>query len=323
MAVARVLVVGRIHDAGIARLRAEPGVEVVALDEDRPEDVARALVEADAVVVRTAPLRGPAITAAKHLKVIAKHGVGYDNIDVAAATARRIPVTVTASANATSVAEFAIAQILALAKLSAAMDAAVRRGDWGARHRLAPLELAGKTLFVIGFGRIGTRVARRALAFEMRVLVFDPYVCASRIAEAGCQPVATLDAGLGQADVLSLHCPLTAETRGMIDGARLARLRTGALLVNTARGGLVDEPALAAALREGRLAGAALDVMVPEPLPPDDPLLAAPNLLLSPHVAGVTAESARRMALEAAENVLAGLSGRLDPAVLVNPEVLR
>ncbi len=320
---ARVLVVGRIHEAGIALLRSEPGLSVDTIDEGERDTLERALSAAEAVIVRTAPLSDPSIAAAPRLRVIAKHGVGYDNIDVEAATARGVPVTVTATANATSVAEFTWGQILALAKLSCAMDAAVRAGDWNARHRLVPLELADRTLLAVGFGRIGTRVVRRALAFEMRVLVFDPYVPAERIRSAGCEPVASLDDGLARADVITLHCPLTTETRGMIDRERLDRLRPGALLVNTARGGLVDEAALVAALRECRLGGAALDVTLHEPLPVDDPLLGAPRLLLSPHVAGVTAESARRMALEAAENVLAGLTGRLRPGVVVNPEVLR
>jgi D-3-phosphoglycerate dehydrogenase len=321
--VARVLLVGEIHEAGLARLRTEPGLEIVQLAEERRAEIAEALAAADAVIVRTAPLPGEAIRAAPRLQVIAKHGVGVDNIDLSAATARGIPVAVTANANATSVAEFAFAQILALAKLAAKMDAAVRAGDWAARHRLVPIELAGKTLGIVGFGRIGRRVARRALAFEMRVLVHDPYVPAEAVLAAGCEPVERLEDALAATDVVTLHCPLTPDTRGLIDRQRLARLPPGAFLVNTARGGIVDEAALAEALRSGRLAGAALDVTVREPLPADDPLLAVPNLLLSPHVAGVTAESVRRMALEAAENVLAGLAGRLDPAVVVNGEVLR
>jgi D-3-phosphoglycerate dehydrogenase len=318
--VARVLLVGEIHDAGLARLRAEPGLETVQLAEERRAEIAEALAAADAVIVRTAPLPAEAILGAPRLRVIAKHGVGVDNIALSAATVRGIPVTVTASANATSVAEFAFAQILALAKLSSRMDAAVRAGDWAARHRLVPIELAGKTLAIVGFGRIGRRVARRALAFEMRVVVHDPEEGA--IAAAGCEPASSLEAALEAADVVTLHCPLTPETRGLLDRSRLGRLRHGAFLVNTARGGIVDEAALAEALRTGRLGGAALDVTVREPLPADDPLLAVPDLLLSPHVAGVTAESARWMALEAADNVLAGLAGRLDPAVVVNREAL-
>ncbi len=319
---ARVLVIGTIHEAGLQRLRARPDLEIVTLDEGRPEAVPAALAEVEAVIVRTAPITAAAISGAGRLRVIAKHGVGVDNIDLAAASARRVPVAVTATANATSVAEFTLARILHLAKQASAFDAAVRAGDWAARHRLAAIELAGKRLLVVGFGRIGSRVARRALAFEMVVAVFDPFVCAQRIREAGCEPEEDLDAALERADVVTLHCPLSAETRGLLDRARLARLRPGALLVNTARGGLVDEVALIEALREGRLGGAALDVMVREPLPPDDPLLAVPRLLLSPHIAGVTAESARRMAAEAAENVLAGLAGRLAREVVVNPEVL-
>lgn len=320
---ARVLVVGHVHEAGLARLRDRPGLETVTLDERATAELPQALAGAEAVIVRTAALPGPAIAAAPRLRVIAKHGVGYDNIDVTAATARRIPVTVTATANAVSVAEHAFAQMLQLAKLGAEMDAAVRRGDWAARTRLVPVELAGRTLLVVGLGRIGSRVARRALAFEMRVLVVDPFLPAERIRGLGCEPAASLEAALPEADIVTLHCPLGPRTRGMLGAAELALLRPHAFLVNTARGGLVDEAALVAALRAGRLAGAALDVMVHEPPAADDPLLAAPRLLLSPHVAGVTRESTLRMALEAADNVLSGLDGRLDPAVVVNPEVLR
>lgn len=319
---ARVLVVGHVHEAGLARLRAS-GLEVVTLDERATAALPEALAEAQAVIVRTAALPGPLIAAAPRLRVIAKHGVGYDNIDVVAATARRIPVTVTATANAVSVAEFAFAQMLHLAKPSAQMDAALRAGDWAARTRLLPIELAGKTLLVVGFGRIGSRVARRALAFEMRVLVVDPFVSPERIRSQGCEPAVSLEAALPEADIVTLHCPLGPETRGLIGAAQLALLRPHACLVNTARGGLVDEAALVAALHAGRLAGAALDVMAHEPPAADDPLLGAPRLLLSPHVAGVTRESTLRMALEAADNVLAALDGRLDPAVVVNPEVLR
>lgn len=319
---ARVLVVGRVHEAGLARLRARPGLETVELDERATAEIPQALAGAEAVIVRTARLEGSAIAAAPRLRVIAKHGVGYDNIDLVAAAARRIPVTVTATANAVSVAEHAMAQMLALAKHGPVMDAAVRAGDWAARTRIVSLELAGRTLLIVGFGRIGSRVARRALAFEMRVLVVDPYVPPERIRAAGCEPAASLRAALAEADIVTLHCPLGPATRGLLGAAELALLRPGALLVNTARGGLVDEPALVAALATGRLGGAALDVMEREPPAPDDPLLAAPRLLLSPHVAGVTAESAVRMAVEAADNVLAGLDGRLDPSVVVNPEVL-
>ncbi|MCS7266447.1 MAG: hydroxyacid dehydrogenase [Geminicoccaceae bacterium] len=318
----RVLLLGAVHEAGLARLRARPEVELVALDETDEAGIDRDLPEADAVIVRTAPLPAARIARAPRLRVIAKHGVGVDNIDLAEASRRRIPVTVTATANATSVAEFAFAQLLALAKSTRAWDEAVRAGDWAARYHRTAVELAGKTLLVVGFGRIGARVAARALAFEMRVLAYDPYVCAERIRAAGCTSVADLDAVLPEVDAVSLHCPSTPQTRGMFDAQRLARLKPTAFLVNTARGGIVDEEALARALRGGRLAGAALDVFAREPLPASDPLLGVPGLLLSPHVAGITAESARRMALEAAENLLAALDGRLDRSVVANPEVL-
>lgn len=318
----RVLVLGTIHASGLARLRERPELEIIVLEERDEAGIDAALPTADAVLVRTAPLPAARLARAPRLRVIAKHGVGVDNIDLAEASRRRIPVAITANANATAVAEFAFAQMLNLAKELRALDEAVRAGDWAVRHRLAALELAQKTLLVIGFGRIGSRLARRAIAFEMKVLAFDPFIPAETIRAADCTPVEDLDVALGEADVVSLHCPLTDKTRGLLNAARLARLKPTAILINTARGGIVDETALAEALRARRLAAAALDVFACEPLPASHPLLKVPGLVLSPHMAGITQESAQRMALEAAANLLAGLDGRLDPALVVNPEVL-
>jgi D-3-phosphoglycerate dehydrogenase len=174
----------------------------------------------------------------------------------------------------------------------------------------------------VGFGRIGREVAVRARAFGMRVLVSDPFVPAATIRAAGCEPVPELTAALPQADAVSLHLPLSAETRGLIGVEQLRAMRRDAVLINTARGGLVDETALCMALREGWIAAAGLDVLAEEPPPRDHPLFEAPNLLLSPHVAGMTLEAIIRMATESVGNALAGLDGRLDPACLANPQVL-
>jgi D-3-phosphoglycerate dehydrogenase len=186
------------------------------------------------------------------------------------------------------VAEHAFHMLLELAKHGRAFDAAVRRSDWGRRHGRVPVELAGRTLLVVGFGRIGRELASRALAFGMRVLAHDPLVPEDAIAAAGCERAADLDAALAEAHAVSLHLPLGDATRGLIGRERLRLMRREAVLVNTARGGLVDEAALAEALREGEIAGAGLDVFEDEPPPPDHPLLGLPNVLLSPHVAGVT-----------------------------------
>jgi D-3-phosphoglycerate dehydrogenase len=177
-------------------------------------------------------------------------------------------------------------------------------------------------VLIVGFGRIGSRAAPRCLAFGMTVLVYDPYVPAETIRRAGCEPVADLDAVLGQADFVSIHCPKNAETVGMFGAARLARLRPGAFLVNTARGGIVDEAALHAALLSGQVGGAGLDVFDQEPPPKDHPLLQLENVLASPHMAGVTAEAMAAMAATTARNILSVLDGTPARENVINPEVL-
>lgn len=315
---AEVLVVGRIKPEGVAVLEARPGVIVRIADEDEPAAVHAAVRTADAILVRTARIGAELIEAAPCLRVVSRHGVGYDNVDVAALDARRIPLAVAANANRVAVAEHAMAMLLTLAKAAIPHDAAVRRGDWAIRNRVLAFELFGKQLLLVGFGRIGREVAARAQAFGMTVTVHDPFVDVAALAAVGCGVAPDLDAALGEVDAVSLHLPLTEATRQVIDARRLALMRPRAILLNTARGGLIDEPALAKALADGKLLGAGIDVFADEPPRPDNPLLAAPNALLSPHNAGVTEESMVRMASEAATNILDVLDGRLDPAVIVN-----
>jgi D-3-phosphoglycerate dehydrogenase len=212
--------------------------------------------------------------------------------------------------------------MLELAKLGRAHDRAVRDGHWGVRNRFAAWELSGKTLLILGCGRIGREVARRALAFDMRVLGHHPLLPEAQLRAAGLEPAPDLATALAEADIVSLHLPVTATTRHLIDAAALRRMRPGAVVINTSRGGLIDETALAEALRKGRLRGAGIDVLEDEPPPTDHPLLGLDNVLLSPHSAAGTVEAARRMAVESADNILAALDGRLDPAAVVNREVL-
>ena len=197
----------------------------------------------------------------------------------------------------------------------------VRAGRWAERLTAVPVDLLGKTVFVVGFGRTGTRVAKRCLAMEMTVIVYDPYLPAETIRAAGCEPVSDLDAALPRADFVTIHCPRSAETIGMFGAARLQRMKKTAYLVNTARGGIVDEGALHAALTAGTIAGAGIDVFDPEPPPPDHPLLQLANLVTSPHMAGLTRESIDRMAVQAACNVLSVFDGKPIRENVVNPEV--
>jgi D-3-phosphoglycerate dehydrogenase / 2-oxoglutarate reductase len=280
------------------------------------------LGEADGVVLSVTPFGEADLAAAPRLKVVARMGVGYDAVDVAALTRRGVALMVVGTANSVTVAEQALFHMLALAKRGPAMAAVVRESRWAEKFAARPSELFEKTLLIIGFGRIGTRLARRCLAFEMRVLVFDPYVPAEAIRAGGCEPVAELDAALPAADYVSLHCPKTAETTRLFDAARLARMRPGAVLVNTARGGIVDEAALHAALVCGHLGGAGLDVYESEPAPADNPLFALPNVSLSPHIGGGTQEAGDRSSIAAVRNALSVLDSAPLRENVVNPEVL-
>ena len=318
----RLLVIGHVRPEGMRLLEGRPGLDVEVLAEPTTELMMAAMPRTDAVVLRTSPLTAAMIVASPGLRVVSRHGVGYDNVDLAALNRRGVPLALAVQSNRVAVAEHAFAMLLELVKHGRAFDAAMRAGDWASRNRLVPTELAGKTLRLLGFGRIGREVARRARAFDMRVLVHDSLLPPEAVVEAGCEPAPDLAAALAQADAVSLHLPLGPGTRGIIGREELWAMRPHAVLVNTARGGLVDEAALAEALREGRIRAAGLDVLEDEPPPPDHPLLGLASCLLSPHVAGTTAEAMVRMAEESVRNALAGLEGRLDPAVVVNPQVL-
>ncbi|MEW5963991.1 MAG: hydroxyacid dehydrogenase [Pseudomonadota bacterium] len=313
-----VLLTEPIDEAGRAMLAARGDVEIVDGHGLGADEMAHALARAHAIAVRVMPLPAELLAAARRLEVVAKHGVGVDNIDVAHCTARGIPVANTPGANAIAVAEHAMMLMLALAKDALRQDRAVRGGNWSGRLANTPFELHGRTLLVIGFGRSGQELARRARAFGMCVLAAGRSLDAGILAALEVEPVADWRAALPAADVVSINIPRPAGAGHMIGAAELAAMRRGALLVNCARGGIVDEAALAAALRDGQLAGAGLDVLGEEPPRADNPLLGLDNVMLSPHVAGNTGEAARRMAAATAANVLAAFDGRLDPACVVN-----
>ena len=286
----------------------------------------------EALLRKHAPVHGVALgatrfgevelEAAGDMKVVTRIGVGYDAVDVAALSRRRIPLMVVGIANSPSVAEHALFMMLMLAKRANEMHALVREGKWAARLGKLPYDLFGKTLLVVGFGRIGTRTARRCLAMEMNVLVYDPYKSAEEIKAAGCEAVGDLDAALPRADFVSLHCPKTPETLGMFNAARLRRMKPSAYLVNTARGGIIEEAALYDALSSGRLAGAGLDVFQQEPPAVPYPLFELPNVIVAPHVAGVTWEAVDRMSEQTARNILSALDGEPIRQNVINQDVL-
>ncbi|MEW4567314.1 phosphoglycerate dehydrogenase [Tautonia sp. JC769] len=271
----------------------------------------------EAIVAGGEGLSAPLIEACPRLRVIARTGVGYDAVDVAAATARKIAVTITPGTNHESVAEQAFALLLGVARRVAINDRVIRAGGW---DRTIVRPLRGATIGLVGLGRIGRAMVPRARAFGMRVLAFDEVLDPAFDAEHGveCRPFEAL---LAESDVVSLHLPLTEATRNLIDERRIALMKPGAILINTSRGGLVDEAALYQALTNGHLAGAGLDVFQAEPTRADHPLIALPNVVSSPHIAGVDERSMADMAEMAARCIVDLHEGRWPGPCVVNPEV--
>ncbi|MBI2678256.1 MAG: phosphoglycerate dehydrogenase [Candidatus Koribacter versatilis] len=296
----KIVVAEKIAPAALALLEEESKWQVVGPDAINGS-LAAHLESADALIVRSAVfVDGKTLDAAKKLRVIGRAGVGVDNIDVEAATKRGIAVMNTPGANAVAVAEHAFAMMLALARHLTRADATTRSGKWE-KKSLQGTELRGKTLGIVGLGRIGVEVARRAKAFGMKVVAHDPFVSTVLVRELGVT-LATLDEIYKDADYLTLHVGLTPQTQGMINPQTLARMKRGARIVNCARGELIDEQALAAALKSGHIAGAALDVFTVEP-PKDSPLLALANVLLTPHIAGSTFEAQEAVGVQIAMQV--------------------
>src|SRR6201993_1374231 len=262
------------------------------------------------------------LEASGDMKVVTRIGVGYDAVDVPALSKRKVPLMVAGTANSPSIAEQALFMMLTLAKRAQEMHAMVKQGTWASRLGQLPFDLYGKSVLIVGFGRIGTRTAKRCLAMEMQVLVYDPYKSPADIKAAGCEAVGDLDAALPRADFVSIHCPKTPETVGMFNAARLRLMKPTAYLINTARGGIVDEKALHEALVAGKLAGAGLDVFEVEPPPVGQPLHALPNVIMAPHVAGVTVEAVDRMSEQTARNILSALDGAPIRQNVINQDVL-
>lgn len=277
---------------------------------DRREALRQRIADADALIVRNRTrVDADLIAGGARLRVVGRLGVGLDNIDVAACESRGIAVIPATGANALAVAEYVIGTAMLLLRGAYLATADVATGAWPRAALSSGRELNGKTLGVVGFGGIGRLTARLGRALGMRVIGFDPMIAADDRAwiEDGVEPCA-LEALLARADVVTLHVPLVPATRHLLDATRIRRMKADAILVNSARGGVVDESALAAALREGHLGGAALDVFDQEPLQAGSPLAGCPRLVLTPHVAGVTAESNERVSAMIADRVLAVLS---------------
>ncbi|AEH50638.1 hydroxyacid dehydrogenase [Pseudothermotoga thermarum] len=318
---AKVMIIEKIHESGVKKLL-EAGHEVIYASSPDPETVAKEIGDVEGVIVRTSIFNRKIIENASKLRVIARHGVGVDNIDVEAASQRGIWVVNTPTANASSVAEATIMFILALAKRFPEVDKATRQGNFKIRDEFAAIDLEGKTLGIIGLGRIGTLVAKKCqVAFSMKVLAYDPYVDPKKAHEVGAALV-SLEELLKESDFVSIHAPLTKETEKLIGEEQLKMMKRTAYIINMARGPLWDEQAVLKAVNEGWISGAATDVFVEEPPKPDHPFFKCEKILLTPHMAALTKECVIRMAEEAAEGILEVLSGK-QPKYPVNYELLR
>jgi D-3-phosphoglycerate dehydrogenase / 2-oxoglutarate reductase len=316
-----VLVAGKIHHAGLELLRSRSDFSVLYEEAVTTESYLRELPRANALLLRTQPLTAADIATAPNLKIVSRHGVGYDAVDVVALNARKIPLAIVGDVNSRAVAEHTLMLMLTAARRTVAHHMAATTGNWNERNRFDSTELDGKTLLVLGFGRIGRRVAELAKAFGMKVCAFDLFVTAEQMAALGVVHAESLTSGLAKADFISVHMP-GGQNGAIIGAAELALMKPTTIIVNAARGGVVDEQALDQALRQRKLKAAALDVLTTEPPAPDHPLLSNPHVTISPHNAGLTEECAMRMSLSAAQNILDAFDGKLDRKLIVNADAM-
>lgn len=310
-----------IQPCGVDLLKLE--TEIVLATDGKEETLISHLSvgEIGGIIVRAEKITRRIIEASKNLEVIGQHGVGVDNIDVAAATQKGILVVNAATSNYVSTAEHAVMLILALARKVLDSDKAVREGDFLFRERFYPMQINGKVLFILGLGRIGSELARKCrLAFNMEVLAYDPYVSDFEMAGLGVKRV-NLETGFREADFVSIHMSLTPETQYLITEKEISLMKSTAILVNVSRGGVIKQKELIKALADKRIAAAGMDVFDPEPPMMNDPLLKLSNVILSPHFAGDTYEAKQNCSQSISKDVLSVLKGQR-PRFVVNPEVL-
>lgn len=317
------LVAGKLHPTGeklIETLRSN-GTKVTYVQEVSEESYAPFIEDADAIVIRTQPLSASTIQKAKKLKVVSRHGVGYDSVDLTALNDQKIGLVIVGDVNSRSVAEHAMTQLLAAAKFIVRADESVRHiGDWGWRNQLNQSEVFGKNLLIVGYGRIGRHLAQMAEGFGMNICAYDPYLESIGWPDGNVKPMNDLQAALGWADFISLHIPKQDEP--FLGEQEFKWLKPGVVISNTARGGVVCEEQLCQALLSGLVKAAGVDVLEIEPPISESPLFEFKNVIFSPHIAGLTNECGERMALASIENALAFLNGTIASNLVVNRSVL-
>ena len=314
----KVLVVQGLHEQGLQMLKNRTDIEFNVLMSDDENEILKAAKDVNGITVRTAKISSKIIEAANKLQVVSRHGVGYDSIDLVSLNNKKIPLTIAAHSNMISVAEQAMFFLLALSKNVFYYDDFTRKGDWTNRWDVKAWDLAQKNILVIGFGRIGSNFVKRALAFDMNVYVYDPYVEKEKVKISGAIPVDNISENLPKMDAVTLHCPKNDETSDLFTKQEFDLMKKSSFIINCARGGILNEEDLYEALKDENISGAGLDVFDVEPTPSSNPLFKLNNVILSPHIAGVTIESTVRMATETVQNVLDVLDDKINQSVVVN-----
>ncbi|MDC1194767.1 hydroxyacid dehydrogenase [Pseudomonadota bacterium] len=318
----KVLMVQGLHEEGKKLLLERDDIEAITIMSGDENEIMEAAKDAHGITVRTANISRRIIENSKNLRIVSRHGVGYDSIDVNALNDCGIPLAIAAHSNMISVAEHAMFMLLALSKNVFYYDQFARKADWTSRWDIRAWDVAEKNLLIVGFGRIGSRLVKRALAFDMNVFVYDPYVDASEIKKSGANYVDNYIDILEDMDAVSLHCPKNKETTDMFSEKEFNMMKNSSFLINCARGGIVNEKALYEALTSKKILGAGLDVYDDEPSTSSNPLFGLDNILLSPHIAGVTQEATIRMSKQAVQNVLDIFDDKINPEVIINKNVL-
>ena len=319
----KLLVAGKLHPAGVDRIfeLEQKGYSVTYIEEITEGSYAHLISDADALIIRTQPLSTETLDNASKLKVVSRHGVGYDAIDLNALNARNIALTIVGDVNSVSVAEHAMMMLLACAKHAIRGDLSVRDpSKWNWRNQLEQREILGSNLLIVGFGRAGQKLAQMAKAFKMSVSAFDPHISPEQWPDNDVTRFSNLSQGLAWADCLSLHVP--KNEKPLINAAEFAQMKPGMIIANTSRGGVICEKALLNALESGKVHAAGLDVFEEEPPSFGEELCKRDDVLLSPHIAGLTDKASKRMALACIENAINYLNGTINPNLIVNKEAL-
>lgn len=313
-----ILIIQPIHEAGIKLLENNPNYNYEIIEEIKLDDIKNKIQNCDGLSIRTAKLPGEIIDLGKKLKVISRHGVGYDNVDLAAIKKNKITLTITATANAVAVAEHVMFMLLNICKRKSMYDDAVKNGKFNDRNKLPKtIELWGKNILIAGFGRIGQALIKRCLGFEMNVFVYDPFINEEKIKSLGGIKVDNLENSLSKIDMISLHLPLTNETKNLIDINLIKKMKKNCIIINAARGGIINEIDLDRALNENLIFGAGLDVFDIEPPKEDNPLLKNDKVFLSPHTAAFTEECMKRMGKETIQNIIDFFDEKLEKSKIV------